>query len=130
MNNPASLIPSKLSTLFLYSIVTATALPALANDDPALQLKGNPRQGSLMFNNVCKGCHGVSIAPDLRGVVGREIASQPDYKNYTDAIKALRGNVWTKEKLSEWLTGPSEIAPGTAMVQTIPDSQARADTGI
>ena len=76
---------------------------------------------------MCKGCHGVSIAPTLRGVVGRPIASVATFAGYSDGLKAKRAMSWTEANLDAFLTAPGTFAPGTLMTQTIPDAQVRAD---
>ena len=90
------------------------------------QLVGDVKAGSEIYNAVCKGCHGVSIAPTLRGVVGRPIAST-DFAGYSEGLKAKQAMTWTPENLDTFLTAPLEFAPGTLMVQTIPEPQKRAN---
>jgi cytochrome c len=89
--------------------------------------EGDPEAGADLYNSVCKGCHGVSIAPTLRGVVGRPIASVESFPAYTDALKAKKDLAWTPELLDKFLQAPSEFAPGTLMTQAVPDAQTRAD---
>jgi len=72
--------------------------------------------GARIFNK-CKACHSVDpgvvkVGPSLFGVVGRAHGAE-DF-GYTDAIGTLPGN-WTPEALNEFLTKPSNYAPGTAM---------------
>lgn len=87
----------------------------------------DPEAGAETYNTVCKGCHGVSIAPTLRGVVGRRIASVATFAGYSDALKARSAMSWTEANLEAFLTAPGAFAPGTLMTQTIPDAQQRAD---
>ena len=59
---------------------------------------------------VCLSCH--TFKPDepalegplLWGVVGRPVASLPDYE-YSDALRQ-KGGVWTRERLDRWIAGP------------------------
>jgi cytochrome c len=88
---------------------------------------GDPDAGAELYNSVCKGCHGVSIAPTLRGVIGRRIASVESFTAYTDALKAKRDLTWTAELLDQFLQAPTQFAPGTLMTQVVPDPQVRAD---
>ena len=88
---------------------------------------GDVNAGAQIYNSVCKGCHGVSIAPTLRGVIDRPIASVEDFAGYSDGLKAKHDLTWTKENLDTFLTNPAEFAPGTLMVQIIPEAQKRAD---
>lgn len=87
----------------------------------------NPKAGAQIYKGVCSGCHTVSIAPTLRGIIDRPIASVTAFAGYTDALKAKQSMTWTKENLDLFLTAPTEFAPGTLMVQTLPDPQQRAD---
>jgi cytochrome c len=67
----------------------------------------------------CELCHnlgkgqGAKIGPDLYGVVGRKVASEPGF-NYSDALKA-KGGTWTFDALNVWLTNPRADVPGTLM---------------
>jgi cytochrome c2 len=58
-----------------------------------------------------------------RGVVGRKIASVPDF-NYSLALKQLSG-IWTKERLDKWLQDPQLVAPGSAMYFSVDDAEQR-----
>jgi cytochrome c2 len=78
----------------------------------------------------CKGCHAVGdgtshgIGPDLRGVVGRRIASAPGYE-YSEALRSLSGR-WTPERLDQFLWDPVNFAPGTTMrSDNLPDPNVR-----
>ena len=77
-----------------------------------------PKMEALLLGQ-CRGCHPIAdgsthgIGPDLRGVVGRRIASVPGY-NYSPALQQLSGR-WTPERLSDFLYEPTSYAPGTAM---------------
>ena len=68
---------------------------------------------------VCLTCHnlgkgqGNKIGPDLYGVVGRQVASEPGF-NYSAALKA-KGGTWTFDALNPWLANPRADVPGTAM---------------
>jgi len=76
-----------------------------------------PEMGALLIGQ-CRACHPIGdradgVGPDLRGVVGRRIASVPGY-NYSPALKKLSGR-WTPERLDDFLYEPPSYAPGTAM---------------
>lgn len=68
---------------------------------------------------ICGQCHvapdkgGPPVAPSLVGIVGRAVASQPDYP-YSEALRSL-GGTWTKERLDAFLADAAGYAPGTAM---------------
>lgn len=75
-------------------------------------------EGAVLFAR-CAGCHSVddssqTIGPDLKGVVGREIAAEPDF-DYSGALRSLQGE-WTTERLDAYLEDPQAFAPGTEMV--------------
>jgi cytochrome c len=67
----------------------------------------------------CQVCHNVQegqgpkIGPDLYGVVGRPVASQPGF-SYSAALKA-KGGKWTFAALNKWITNPRADVPGTSM---------------
>jgi cytochrome c len=67
----------------------------------------------------CAACHnfqkgqGAKIGPDLYGVVGRPVASEPGF-NYSAPLKAM-GGTWTFDALNKWLTDPRGDVAGTLM---------------
>jgi cytochrome c len=69
---------------------------------------------------ICGACHnfekgqGPKIGPDLWGVVGRKIASNPGFA-YSDSLKGVSGD-WTYEELNKWITDPKALASGTKMI--------------
>jgi len=68
---------------------------------------------------VCLSCHPFKPGepemegPSLWGVVGRPVASLPDFE-YSDALRA-KGGRWTRERLDRWIAGPAAVTPGTKM---------------
>lgn len=80
----------------------------------------------------CELCHnfgkgqGAKIGPDLYGVVGRPVASEPGFQ-YSAALKA-KGGTWTFDALNVWLTNPRADVPGTLMTFAgLPSEKQRAD---
>ncbi|MBU6464812.1 MAG: cytochrome c family protein [Bradyrhizobium sp.] len=80
----------------------------------------------------CEICHnveegkGAKIGPDLYGVVGRPVASEPGF-NYSAPLKA-KGGKWTFDALNKWLTDPRADVPGTMMTFAgISSEKKRAD---
>jgi cytochrome c len=76
------------------------------------------KSGEDIFKNRCTNCHSLTpglstVAPDLRGVVGRKAGSLKDYK-YSAALQNA-DFVWTPEKLNEWLQSPHQVAAETEM---------------
>ncbi|MEO0466750.1 MAG: hypothetical protein AAF216_09420 [Pseudomonadota bacterium] len=69
----------------------------------------------------CALCHNAgsqfAIAPNLSGIVGREIASDPSYSNYSPALTAYgeRSGVWTQARLDAFLSSPQSVVEGTFM---------------
>jgi len=97
--------------------------PRLATADPA--------QGEKIFLQ-CRVCHvaekGASptVGPNLWGIVGRPVASKPDF-SYSDSLKAIGGE-WDYEKLNRYLFDPKAMAPQTRMAFTgIKPPRQRAD---
>ncbi len=79
----------------------------------------------------CASCHAylpgepAMIGPNLRGVVGREIASAPDFE-YSAALRGLGGR-WDRERLDRFLRSPKTYAPGTLMDSSgVRDDEERA----
>jgi len=87
---------------------------------------GDPEAGAEVYRNVCKECHGGSVAPALRGVIGRHIASAPDF-DYSDALLAKKDLTWSKDNLDTFLSSPQDFAPGTEMKKKDLTAQNRAD---
>jgi cytochrome c len=89
-------------------------------------------QAGQSASKVCLTCHnlakgqGNKVGPDLFGVVGRPIASDPGF-NYSAALKATGGN-WTFDALNKWLQNPRGDIPGSAMTFAgVPSEKQRAD---
>lgn len=87
------------------------AAPAFAQDGAALFTEKN-----------CHVCHSIGVdppdklGPHLNGVVGRTIGGLKDY-GYSLALQAARaeGQVWTPERLLQYLKNPAHAFPGTSM---------------
>ena len=102
---------------------------------PAVGAAADPQRGEVAFQ-TCYACHSVQPeetgleGPNLFGVVGRAVASAPDFA-YSNGLKALpaRGyKTWTEAALDAFLTSPEDFAPGTAMTFVgMPDAKERAD---
>jgi cytochrome c len=93
--------------------------PAAAEAPIASLLPSASVQAGEQTAKECELCHnfgkgqGAKIGPDLYGVVGRKVASEPGF-NYSDALKA-KGGTWTFDALNVWLTNPRADVPGTLM---------------
>ena len=100
---------------FLIALAALVAGPAFAD-------------GADAFNTRCGDCHSLDpdsspVAPSLKGVIGRKIASLADF-SYSDALKA-KGGTWTPQALDAFLTDPPAFAPGTQMLKGAPDPAER-----
>jgi cytochrome c len=96
------------------------AAPAAPAEEPIANVLASASvQRGAEIAKQCQACHnlqegqGAKVGPDLYGVVGRKIASVPNF-NYTPALKAKSGT-WDFDTLNTWLTKPAAFAPGTAM---------------
>ncbi|MGH7712561.1 MAG: PQQ-dependent sugar dehydrogenase, partial [Gemmatimonadaceae bacterium] len=76
--------------------------------------------GRSLYTANCAGCHEppsptatVGIAPPLRGVMGKVVASHPGY-SYSNALRQL-GGTWTADRMDKFLESPSTYAPGNRM---------------
>ncbi len=68
----------------------------------------------------CTSCHTAAAdakpmtGPNLHGLVGRAVATEPNFAKYSDSLKAIGGN-WTYEKLDDYLENPKHLAPKGTM---------------
>jgi cytochrome c len=123
-----------------YVIEVKQEQPAAPGGAPAAPA-GQPIENLLASASVqqgasiakeCELCHnlgkgqGAKIGPDLYGVVGRPVASEPGF-NYSAPLKA-KGGTWTFDALNTWLTNPRADVPGTLMTFAgISNEHQRAD---
>lgn len=76
-------------------------------------------KGEAVFKK-CAACHNAAaggangIGPNLYSVVGAPKASHAGF-SYSDALGAMKGQAWTWDNLSKWLTNPKDYAPGNKM---------------
>src|SRR5476651_720061 len=82
------------------------------------QTPGDPAAGKTAFAQ-CAICHkadkgaGNGVGPNLFGIVGRKAASLEGFE-YSGPLKAS-GITWTDDKLTQWVSGPAKMVPGTKM---------------
>ncbi|MEO8309382.1 MAG: PQQ-dependent sugar dehydrogenase [Pseudomonadota bacterium] len=93
-------------------LVAAMVAPALGADVNA---------GRTFFRQQCALCHSAEVndnggaqGPNLQGVVGRKAATGSGF-TYTPALKSS-GLTWDSDSLHRFLTSPTTVVPGTAMV--------------
>ena len=92
----------------------------------------SPERGKALFR-VCRACHGIdagaaqTLGPNLRGVLGRPVASAEGYEHYSPAMMSF-GGTWTVERLDRYLRQPAAEVEGTSMVfPGFTDAGVRAD---
>jgi cytochrome c len=93
------------------SVVTTGALPE----------GGDPVRGEKLFQ-YCYSCHSVQPGetnlegPNLRGIIGREIASQEGFA-YSPALRAFAGQEerWSEALLDRFIAAPYKLVPKTRM---------------
>lgn len=120
-------------------------LLALAFASPALA--ADPAKGEETFKK-CKSCHSI-IAPDgtevqkggktgpnLYGVVGRAVASAPDFKYGEGMLEVnAKGVIWDEAQITAYLADPTAWVKATTgddaakskMSFKLPDAEAAAD---
>ena len=91
----------------------------------------DPERGAMVYE-TCASCHALEadapepyFGPHLADLFGRPLAADPNY-DYSEALRT-RGGVWTEERLAAYLSAPRDFAPGTTMVQALPDTQDVVD---
>jgi len=108
--------------------ISAVALTALVCAAPALGADANA--GQAIFRTQCALCHsaqpgdnGGAQGPNLNGVIGRAAASNSDF-GYTQALKNSK-LTWDAATLDRFLTSPTTVVPGSAMVIAVPSEEQR-----
>jgi len=93
------------------AVLLCLAAPAFAQGDAVA--------GKAVFRK-CAACHTTDpvnrVGPTLAGIVGRPVASVPDY-GYSSAMTGFAegGKVWSEALLTEYLAAPKAMVPGTRM---------------
>lgn len=96
--------------------------------------EGDPAAGKAVFDRTCTNCHetriGVNkIGPSLWDIVGRPIASVPDYA-YSQKLVSMRGEwkAWSVQNLDAYLINPREVLHGVKMYfKGLPEKKDRVD---
>ena len=115
--------------LVLVALTLKIVLTLITISGPTAANAQTPVNGETLFRQRCQSCHtvaaegSVGIGPNLRGVVGRKVATT-DFK-YSPALKSSKV-VWTKEALDRYLSGPTRMIPGTRMAVSVNDPVQRA----
>jgi len=86
----------------------------------SVRADGDVVAGAVVFKK-CGACHTATgpdnrVGPSLMGVVGRAVASKPDYA-YSPAMRAFGadGKVWDEALLRKYLPAPQFLVKGTRM---------------
>ncbi len=103
--------PEVVMRFLAFLVLLVFTQPTLAQDGAA-----------LFASKACAVCHSIGVdppdklGPHLNGVVGRTIGGLKDYA-YSPALDAAReaGQVWTPERLLQYLKNPAHAFPGTSM---------------
>jgi len=110
---------------------TAAAAPQ-AVDLGTVLAAADVKKGEDIARSKCTACHSLdkgqadSTGPNLYGVVGGPVIKSPTF-NYSSAMKKFGGN-WTFDRLWQFLGGPRDFLPGTAMTFVgLPKENERAD---
>ncbi|AGB71980.1 MULTISPECIES: c-type cytochrome [Rhizobium] len=97
----------------------ASAVIVLASTSSVLA-DGDAVAGAVVFKK-CGACHTATgpdnrVGPSLMGIVGRAVASKPDYA-YSPAMRAFGadGKVWDEALLRKYLPAPQFLVKGTRM---------------
>lgn len=116
----------------LIAAVLAAALAASAAGMAGAQEAGDAAAGEKVFRK-CAACHktepGVeALGPTLFGVVGRDVASLPDFDYSPEMVAWGAGKTWDEALLGTWLEKPREVVEGTRMTFAgLRDAQDRAN---
>jgi cytochrome c len=110
--------------------------PAPAGAAPSIDTlfaSADPAKGQALIQQQCAACHSFTkggaagVGPNLYGIVGAKMFSQAGF-NYSAAVKAKAGGIWTADTMSAWLLSPMGFAPGTMMgYPGVKKDQTRAD---
>ncbi|MGV8987148.1 MAG: c-type cytochrome [Cypionkella sp.] len=104
-----------MKTLTLIATLALLAVPAFADDHAS----GDVDKGENIFKR-CKACHSIvapdgtavqkggKIGPNLFGVIGRPVGSEPDFK-YGDGMKEVgaKGLIWDEAMLAAYVADPT-----------------------
>lgn len=112
--------------------VSAAISPAAIAQDAAKD--DSAETGQALFEKKCGQCHSLAQGkngngPSLYGLMNRRAATVAGFK-YSRAMRAKANEeslIWTESALSEYLTRPSDLVPGTRMAfPGLKDDEKRA----
>jgi cytochrome c len=96
--------------------------------------QGDPVEGETRIRK-CLSCHSIGetaankLGPVLNGVFGRKAGTYPGFNYSREVVDAgKKGLIWSPGTVSEWITAPKSMIPGTKMnFAGVRDDQERAD---
>jgi cytochrome c len=112
------------------SMVLAAVLALASSAGHAQDAQDAVALGKKLTTNNCAVCHTFGKGepngqgPNLFGIVGRPLASEPGFKYSAGMKAAAPGRVWDDKLLDAWLTDTQTVAPGNAMTY-FEDDEAR-----
>lgn len=99
-----------------------------AQNDGALDGRGDTARGKALFEKRCTGCHALTgnhEGPALAGVYGRTSGTAAGFV-YSAALKKA-GVVWNETSLDKWLSNPDSFIAGNDMDFLVSKAQERRD---
>jgi len=97
------------------------ALIVLATAGLAYAQQGDAVEGEAQFRK-CMACHSAGenaanrVGPVLNDVFGRRAGTYPGFSYSRDMVDAgKKGLIWSPGTVSEWITAPRAMLPGTKM---------------
>lgn len=116
------------------SIVLLAAMAATMALSGSASAESGIAAGKEIFDRTCANCHSTQIGvnkigPSLWNVVGRPLASVPDYA-YSEKLVSVRNEwkVWDEQRLDTYLANPREVLHGVKMFfKGLPDPKDRAN---
>lgn len=83
-------------------------------DQQSIKITTLEQRGEQLYG-LCQGCHNnAQVAPNIRKVFGRKIASVSHY-TYSRALLERSEKSWNEQALDEFLHNPKKAVPGTKM---------------
>jgi cytochrome c2 len=100
--------------------LAVAALMVLAMAAP-VRAQGDPVAGESQFRK-CMSCHSVGegatikVGPVLNDLFGRRAGTYPGFSYSKDMVDVgKKGLIWSPGTVSEWITAPRAMLPGTKM---------------
>ncbi len=106
-------------------VALGAVYPAAAQDEDLAKAKKLTERDCIQCHTFGKGeQHGQG--PNLFGLIGRPAAGTPGFVYSPGIVEALKGKVWDRELLDQWLTDTVAVAPKAQMIYFQDDPKVRA----